>query len=64
MNSDYDSEVGEILPVENKILPILHLKLKLTKHTRIFTLYAKNTAVVFLLMVKMTAPLLDTTYII
>ena len=35
MNCDYDSSVvGVILPVENKLLPIVHLKLKLTKtHT-------------------------------
>ena len=31
MNCDYDSVVGVILPVENKILPIVHLNLKLTK---------------------------------
>ena len=38
MNSDYDSEEVEILPVENKILPILHLKLKLTKiHPLLYT---------------------------
>ena len=31
MNCEYDSVVGVILPVEYKILPIVHLKLKLTK---------------------------------
>ncbi len=31
MNCDYDSVVGVILPVKNKILPILHLISKLTK---------------------------------
>ena len=36
MNSDYDSEEVEILPVENKILPILHLIFKLTKKPHFF----------------------------
>ena len=36
------------MSVENKILPIVHLKLKLTKHTPFFTLFAKNTAAMFL----------------
>ena len=31
VNCEYDSVVGVILPVENKIVPIVHLKLKLTK---------------------------------
>ena len=44
MNCDYDSVVGIILPVENKILPIVHLRLKL-----------KYTADVFLLVVKLAA---------
>ncbi len=48
MNCDYDSVVGVILPVENKILKIIHLILKLTKT---HPLFAKNTAVVFLLVV-------------
>ena len=57
INCDYDSVVGVILPVENKILPIVHLILKLTKlHPLFFTLFAKNTAVVVLLVVKMAAP--------
>ncbi len=48
---------NKILLVENKILPILLLKLKLTKtHNYFFTHFAKNTAVVFLLVVKMAAP--------
>ncbi len=53
MNCEYDSVVGVILPVENKILSNVHLKLKLTKHTHFFTLFAKNTVAVFLLVVKM-----------
>ncbi len=56
LNCEYDSVVGVILPVENKILPIVHLKLKLTIHTQFCTLFAKNTAAVFLLVVKMAAP--------
>jgi len=36
MNCDYDSVGGVILPVENKILPIVHLKLKLTKTHPLF----------------------------
>ncbi len=56
MNCYYDSVVGVILPEENEILPIIHLILKLTKTHQIFPLFAKNTAVVFLLVVKMTAP--------
>ncbi len=43
MNYDYDSEVGVILPVENIILPIVHLLLKLTKtHPLIHTLCQKT----------------------
>ena len=42
VNCEYDSIVGVILPVKNKILPIVHLK---------------NTAAMFLLVVKMAAPL-------
>ncbi len=53
MNVEYGSVVGVILPVENKILPIVHLIIKLTKTHPLFT---KNTAVVFLLVVKMAAP--------
>ncbi len=52
MNREYDSEGGVILPVENKLLSIVHLLLKLTKNIH-FTLFAKNRAVVFLLVVKM-----------
>ena len=37
MNCDYESVVGVILPVENKILPIVHVNLE----------FAKNTAAVF-----------------
>ncbi len=55
MNFDYDSVLGVILPVENKILPIIHLTLKLTKHIQFFTLFAENTAAVFLLVVKRAA---------
>ena len=57
MNCDYDSVVGVINPVENKILQIVHLILNWQKHTHFFTLFAKNTVVVFLLVVKMAAPL-------
>ncbi len=57
MNCEYDSVVGVILPVDNKRLPIVHLKLNLTKKHPFFTLLAKKTAVVFLLVVKMVAPL-------
>ena len=53
MNCEYDSVVGVILPVENKILPIVHLKLKLTKT---HPLFAKNTVAVFMLVVKKAAP--------
>ena len=45
MNCDYDSAVGVILPVENKILPIVHLILpiEIDKYTpTFFTLFAKN----------------------
>ncbi len=55
INCDYDSEVGVILPVENKILLIVHLILKLKKCTHFFTLFDKNTAAMFLLVVKMAA---------
>ncbi len=60
MNCDYDSVVGVILPVvENKILLIVHLILKLTKtHPLFFALFAKNTADEFLPVVKVAAPLL------
>ena len=51
--ADYDSVVSVIFPVENKILPIVHLKLELTKTHPLFD---KNTAVVFLLVVKMAGP--------
>ena len=47
MNCEYDSVVSVILPVENKILLILHLQLKLTKTLPLFSLFARNTAVVF-----------------
>ena len=50
MNCEYDSVEGVILPVENKILPIVHLKLKLTKT---HPLFAKNTAAVFFSSGKM-----------
>ena len=42
--------------MENKILPIVHLILKLTKTHPLFYTFAKNTAAVFLLVVKMAAP--------
>ena len=36
MNCEYDSIVGVMLPVENKILPIVQLILKLTKTHPLF----------------------------
>ncbi len=36
MNCEYDSVLGVIFPVEYKILPIVHLKLKLTKTHPLF----------------------------
>ena len=48
MNCEYDSVVGVILPVENKILPIVHLKLKLTKtHQLFYTFCQKHSGFVF-----------------
>ena len=48
MNSDYDSVVGVILPVENKILPIVHLILKLTKtHPLLYTFCQKHSGCIF-----------------
>ena len=59
MNCDYDSSVvGVILPVEKEILPIVQLidiEIDRTTHT-FFTLFAKNTVAVFLIVVKMAAP--------
>ena len=37
-----DSVVGVILPVENKILPIVHLKLELTKTHQIFYTFCQK----------------------
>ena len=55
MNCEYDidSVVGVILPVENKILPIVHFISKLTNHTHFLTLFDKNIVAVCLLVVKM-----------
>ncbi len=48
MNCDYDSVVGVILPVDNKIVPIVHLKLKLTKtHPLFYTCCQKHSGFVF-----------------
>ena len=48
MNCEYDSVVGVILPVENKILPIVHLILKLTKtHPLFYTFCQKHSGCVF-----------------
>ncbi len=45
MNCDYDSVLGVILLVENKILPIVHLILKLTKtHLLYYTFCKKNSS--------------------
>ena len=46
MNCEYDSVVGVILPVENKLLPIVHLILKLTK-TLYYTFCQKHSGCVF-----------------
>ena len=53
MNCDNDSV---ILPVENKILSIVHLILKLSKTHPLFKTFCQKTAAVFLLVVKMAAP--------
>ncbi len=48
MNCKYGSEVGVILPVVSKILPIVHLKLKLTKtHPLFYTFCQKHSGEVF-----------------
>ena len=48
MNCEYDSVVGVIFPVENKILPIVHLKLELTKtHQLFYTFWQKHSGCVF-----------------
>ena len=48
MNCDYGSVVSVILPVENKILTIVHLKLKLTKTHPLFkTFWQKHSGCVF-----------------
>ena len=43
--------VGVILPVENNILPIVP-HIEIDKKAHFFTLFAKNTEVLFLLVVK------------
>ena len=48
INYDYDSAVGVILPVEIKILPIVHLLLKLTKtHPLFYTYCQKHSGCIF-----------------
>ena len=48
MNCDYDNVVGVILSVENKILPIVHLKLNLTKiHPLFYTSCQKHSGCIF-----------------
>ncbi len=42
MNCEYDSVVGVILPVENKILPIVHLNFKLQKYTHFFYTFCQK----------------------
>ena len=42
MNCDDDSVVSVILPVEKKILPIVHLKLKLTKSHPLFYIFCQK----------------------
>ena len=59
MNCEYDSVEGVILPVENKILPIVHLILKFTKTHSLFLHFCQNTDL-FLLVVKMASPLTPT----
>ena len=56
MNFDYDSVVGVILPVKNKILPIVHLILKLTKTHPLFYTFCQKHSGCVLLVVKMAAP--------
>ena len=47
-NCEYDSVVGVILPVENKILPIVQPKLKLTKtHPLFYCFCQKHSGCVF-----------------
>ena len=59
MNCDYYSVVGVVLPVENKILPIVrtpHIEIDKT-HPLFYTFCQKHSApAVFLLVVKMAAP--------
>ena len=43
INGYYDNVVGVILPVENKMLPIVHLILKLTKNTPTFLHFLPKT---------------------
>ncbi len=57
MNCEYDSVVGVILPVDNKMLPIVHLNLKLTKTHPLFYTFCQKPVAVFLLVVKMAASL-------
>ncbi len=58
MNCDNDSKVGVILPVENKILPIVHLLLKLTKtHPLFYTFCHKHSGCVFASGKNGSAPL-------
>ena len=48
MNCDYDSVVGVILQMGNKILPIVHLILKLTKtHPLFYTYCQKHSGCIF-----------------
>ena len=48
MNCDYDSVVGVIMPVENKILPIVNLMLKLTNtHPLFYTFCQKHSGCIF-----------------
>ncbi len=55
MYSDYDSLEGVIFPMENKILPIVHLLLTLTKTHPLFTLCVfggKNGSTSFKILVQ------------
>ncbi len=42
VNCEYDSVVGVFLPVENKIVPIVHLKLKVTKTHSFFYFFCQK----------------------
>ena len=61
MNCEYDSVVGVILPVENKILPIVHFKLKLTITHSLFSTFCQKYSGCVFASGKMAAPHLTVT---